>query len=1004
MANQTFVDFDLRTQLLSGDYLVGYKEDGTAELRTKVSDIINLVPRANLTDIQSNSGNWQNTYSTVRSLSTTWAIDDTANLAEIASASGKWNSSFTSVNSNSANWTGVATTVRAPSGSWNSTYTSVNANSANWSNTTSTVRSNSADWKHANRYLPLSGGVLTGFVTITGNNGQGTNLRIIDGLSIGYSAGDFGPTNDGAELYMDYSAGPDQGVFYFTTRDNGEEPIVFRQRHDWTAPSYQFEPLIIGSNHTVGINAPTGTRSFGSPLTVYGNISASGALYSTVLSTATIQTIYEGTKINLSISNSLTATQVRVGRLSMLDVNYGTNSVLKLSETSTNTFKPGDVVGIAGRQIFPTPTTARLRIIYEKLGQTPVYVTDLLGGYGYNEGAVALVYDGNVFTIQPFDNHNIKSITQELRVESIQANDPGTPFNTIGRGTFVHGLTLNGGDIKFTNGSDHFHLIHNGTGGNWQTLNGGYNWTPQRITQHTLAFRGGELQIDIVAANGSSLTGNHVQAPYGVFPNISSNYLALWTASEHPALDVNKIVYFSVSPTGPTNESLRYIGFTAASYPAKIISVNNIGSANSNADIPSGQTLPANAVKHYRLQPVNLTKDNWNGAALIDTNGNFQSSTSPAFTNSVLNAGEIIRVPETALLVPDIQKVALSAFGGYNRVSMRNGCELVFDLTSSPLLSSTLPFLYEGLPILVLLSSITTLTATNYGGLTPNSAKCQYGLPVETAAGSTQGEFTGGEGGYQQQTYDGYIYRSTPTQVIIRLGQNRGTEESRMQKHASPNVDLFVNRPGYGITPSTYNRFLPPGGESAVPYNGYRLNGVGANNRIGTWANCNTGQVYSMPPIIKSGIEFSSFPPISSSDLQLFVYAGNKDPVHRPVAGMQLFAYERYPNIQSELKETGAIVSKFCLGPSCEGFDRDTAAIGFGSTAYHYRSIAIGHRVETLSAEEVVLGVDNSTLRIGNSAITVSPAMLSSNGVDTFLKVRNSNDNIMYGLKLQVIG
>jgi len=40
MANQTFVDFDLRTELLSGDYLVGYKEDGSTEFKTTVADVM----------------------------------------------------------------------------------------------------------------------------------------------------------------------------------------------------------------------------------------------------------------------------------------------------------------------------------------------------------------------------------------------------------------------------------------------------------------------------------------------------------------------------------------------------------------------------------------------------------------------------------------------------------------------------------------------------------------------------------------------------------------------------------------------------------------------------------------------------------------------------------------------------------------------------------------------------------------------------------------------------
>jgi hypothetical protein len=733
--------------------------------------------------------------------------------------------------------------------------------------------------------------------------------------------------------------------------------------------------------------------------TLTGNLTGT-TIFTNSLITTRPQTNYEGIRRDITINNGTTVSQERLGRLSMLTIsNGGSTSVLNLSESTNNRFLEGDIVGIWARNGF------LLTVTYTPFGGSPSTVATFTGSGGYNSGTIALQYRNGSFIVQGFNDQNIRAIASEFRVESIQPNDPGEPFSTIGRGSFVHGLTLNAGHPKFTNGSDHFHLIQNGTGGNWQTLNGGYNWTTQRITQHTLAFRGSEISTNIVAAYGAALTANQIQSPYGVIPEGNNNYLAVWTSSNNTSLSVGKIVYFSVSPSGSENDSLRKIGFTAASYPAKIISTNAIGSSESNADIPSGQTLPANASRHFRIQPFNLSVDNWLGAALVPsgTSSVYRASLAPEFSNSITNTGEVLRLPENTLLAPDSQTSVLSARGGYNTVSMRNGCELVFNLTQTPLLSTTQPFLYEGLPVIVLLSNSSDLSAVNYGGLTPNSAKCQYGLPVNNIVGNPErGEFTGATQNYFQQTYDGYVYRSSPTQVIIRLGQQRGTEESRVQKFESPNVDYFVGRPNIGINTTTFSKSLPPGGLTAVELNGFRLNGVTGNNRFGSWINCNTGAVYTLPPIMKGGIEFTSFPPISSSDLQLIVYAGNKDPVHRPVAGMQLFSYERYPNIQPELRETGAIVSKFALGPSCEGFDRDTAVVGFGSTAYHYRSMAIGHRVETLSANEIAIGVDDSVFRIGLSSLSISPAMLSSNGIDTFLKIKSDTGN-MYGLKLQSI-
>lgn len=40
MADKRFTDFDSRVQLLTGDFFVGYKEDGSAEFRTRLIDLV----------------------------------------------------------------------------------------------------------------------------------------------------------------------------------------------------------------------------------------------------------------------------------------------------------------------------------------------------------------------------------------------------------------------------------------------------------------------------------------------------------------------------------------------------------------------------------------------------------------------------------------------------------------------------------------------------------------------------------------------------------------------------------------------------------------------------------------------------------------------------------------------------------------------------------------------------------------------------------------------------
>lgn len=709
-----------------------------------------------------------------------------------------------------------------------------------------------------------------------------------------------------------------------------------------------------GATGPVGATGPAGTGGadptkvlFLSGGSMTGNLSGQNIFANTV-NTNIFQTIYEGIKSAFTINGGSTRSQTRLGRLSMLDVAYGPNSVLNLTETSTLRYLPGDVVGIASRQ---TSGTGQLRVDYTPFGGIQTTIGSVTGSYGYNEGAIAFVKTTNGWLTQTFDQQNVRGIAQEFRVESIQANDPGTPFNVLGRGTFVHGLTLNGGDIKFTNGSDHFHLLQSAAGGSWQTLNGGYQHTTQRLATHTLAFRGPEKSAIIVAANSTPLTANQDVPPFGVStPGSGDNYLALWL-TQNPGFVVGGRVFMSVSPAGSDTASLRKIGFTAATYPAKIISVNSVGSAASNADIPTGQVLPNTAAVHVRVEPVNLGRDNWQQRG--------------SFTNSITNTNEVLRYPNSTLVSPNTQSSELSAFG-YSKISVRNGCEVVLDFTDTPLLSSQLPFLYEGLPILLLASSNRTLSANNYDGL--NYAKSQYGLALETNLSSpNRGNFSGELGTYDQQIYDGYIFKSSPTEVIIRLGLLPGLGEARMQKITPADPRLYSGRlPGYNLL--TYSQ--PPNNDPLL--NGLAIGnqsaaGVSFDDSKGMWYNTYTGVWYTHPAVMKSGIEFLAFPPVSASDKQIYVYAGNKDPVHRPIASMQLYHYERYPTRNPDFKETGGIVSKFCLGPSCEGFDKETSAIGFYSTAYHYRSMAIGQRVQTTQPNQIAIGVDDSTLLVNTT-------------------------------------
>ena len=76
MANINFTEFDLRTSPLTGDFLVGYDESGSNEIRMEIKDVLSLVNSAKYESVYSSvnvtSANWDSVYSNVNSNSASW--------------------------------------------------------------------------------------------------------------------------------------------------------------------------------------------------------------------------------------------------------------------------------------------------------------------------------------------------------------------------------------------------------------------------------------------------------------------------------------------------------------------------------------------------------------------------------------------------------------------------------------------------------------------------------------------------------------------------------------------------------------------------------------------------------------------------------------------------------------------------------------------------------------------------------------------------------------------
>ena len=93
-------------------------------------------------DLKALSGNWQGTFSTVQTTSSTWGLD-----SAVRSLTSNWQSTYTNFASQSANNAAVYSMVAANSSTnWNYQGSDLKALSANWQKTYTTVQTSSAGW------------------------------------------------------------------------------------------------------------------------------------------------------------------------------------------------------------------------------------------------------------------------------------------------------------------------------------------------------------------------------------------------------------------------------------------------------------------------------------------------------------------------------------------------------------------------------------------------------------------------------------------------------------------------------------------------------------------------------------------------------------------------------------------------------------------------------------------------------------------------------------------
>jgi uncharacterized metal-binding protein len=202
--------------------LSGNWQGGNIAFTNLTSNSAAYLSAVDLTLINSTSGNWNNVYNTVQSnsalkwnyqgtdikaLTGNWnggniaytnltsnsaAYLSAVDLSLVNSTSGNWNSTYSTVQGNSAvKWNYQGTDIKALTGNWNGgnlAYTNLTTNSAaylsavdlsflsvsgNWNSVYSNVNSNSANYATYNYvnngFLPLSGGIISGATRINNN-------------------------------------------------------------------------------------------------------------------------------------------------------------------------------------------------------------------------------------------------------------------------------------------------------------------------------------------------------------------------------------------------------------------------------------------------------------------------------------------------------------------------------------------------------------------------------------------------------------------------------------------------------------------------------------------------------------------------------------------------------------------------------------------------------------------------------------------------------------------
>jgi len=505
-----------------------------------------------------------------------------------------------------------------------------------------------------------------------------------------------------------------------------------------------------------------------------------------------------------------------------------------------------------------------------------------------------------------------------MYLQNVDSFDPGTTFVSDGRVQVTHGMSFRAGINNFTGGSDHNHVMWQGSPFNstqsWQMTNGGnatnvYGYQfpyTNRFMVHTLPQYQYNTTITAISGFIDTREANLVRGT----DNLSGVKLLVSrdvSTGNYSLVDVGEVVGLTINPG--------LVGLVAATYNCQVTQI----SANA-------------ALSSFQFNAYIGNGDNWKPAQR------------------------------------GIQTISLSsrANGGNPGVSL-------------------------------ITSLIGTDPSTQYVGLTG----CYRGMSRHMLARFTNAALL-----------TGYKTGAPLTLWIPPL-----------MPSSSPILTGIISSDKI----STFTQGTFPTGVRSGYFDAYVIDVNGTDLEF---ALCNLMDSYSF--------ESRSWPYTATGTAGWLIYGGSQDTVHRPTFGTTGFYFEREPwNVGSVNWLSGGMVKNVVLGTS-ESYGNYSYGLGWrgvvlgdksGTFAGDYNavfgnnSVAIGgSNLISISSNQVVIGTfndpnTNSLFVVGSGtsdtnrrnvfevktdgSLTVNSSALSSNGVDTFLKL--TSNGINYGIKLQLI-